>query len=125
MVSEALASDTPPPQNWWSSAWVKVGLSAALLAVLLLKTDLSDLRDAVLSAEPWWVLAALIGYVASQVVASVRWTMLARPLGFDEPYGHFFSSYFTGVYLNLFSPSTVAGLLGLAGSFLLKPKGCW
>jgi glycosyltransferase 2 family protein len=48
------------------------------------------------------------------VVSSVRWTMLARPLGFDEPYSHFFASYFTGMYMNLFAPSTVAGDIGRA-----------
>ena len=40
--------------------------------------------------------------------------MLARALGFDEPFGHFFGSYFTGMYMNLFAPSTVAGDIGRA-----------
>jgi len=107
-------TDTPSQQSWWSSAWFKLGLSAVLLGVLLHKTDLSDLGDAVMHAQAGWVIAALIGYVASQVVSCVRWTMLARPLGFNEPFARFFTSYFTGMYMNLFAPSTVAGDIGRA-----------
>jgi glycosyltransferase 2 family protein len=108
------APDTPEPQRWWSSTWFKVGLSVLLLALLLWKTDLSDLRSAVAKAQVGWVLAALAGYIASQVVSAIRWVMLARPLGFADPFAHFFRAYFTGVYMNLFAPSTVAGDIGRA-----------
>jgi uncharacterized membrane protein YbhN (UPF0104 family) len=104
----------------WSKTSFKLGLSVLLLVGLLWKTDLSDLAGAVARADPWWVLAALVCYVGSQVVSSVRWTMLARPLGFNEPFSTFFAAYFTGMYFNLFAPSTVAGdisrALHLAGT---------
>jgi len=84
------------------------------MSVLLAETDLSQLAGAVAHARAGWVFAALIGNIGSQVVSSIRWTMLARPLGFDEPFGHFLASYFTGMYMNLFAPSTVAGDIGRA-----------
>jgi len=105
---------TPAWRTWISSPWFKAGSSVLLLAILLHETDLSDLLDAVSRARPGWVIAALLGYIASQVVSSIRWTMLARPLGFSEPFGYFFASYFTGMYMNLFAPSTVAGDIGRA-----------
>lgn len=108
------ANNTEAPGRWWSSPWLKAGLSLVLLAVLLRRTDLADLRLAVANARAGWVIAGLIGYIASMVVSSIRWTMLARPLGFREPYGYFFGSYFTGMYMNLFAPSTVAGDIGRA-----------
>jgi len=110
----AQSNGTAPPQRWWSSTWFKLGLSAVMLAILLIKTDLSELTHAVASAQAGWVIAALLTYLASQVVSATRWAMLARPLGFDEPMGHFFSSYFMGMYMNLFAPSTVAGDIGRA-----------
>jgi len=110
----AAINSTPSPQRWWSSVWFKLGLSVVLLAVLLYKTDLSQLGRAVAKANSWWVIAALAGYIVSQFVSCVRWTMLARALGFREPFGHFFGSYFTGMYMNLFAPSTVAGDIGRA-----------
>jgi len=107
-------SDAPARQPWWSSTWFKLGLSAVLLGVLLYKTDLSDLGDAVAHAQLGWVTVALIGYIVSQFISSIRWTMLARPLGFNQPFVHFFTAYFTGMYMNLFAPSTVAGDIGRA-----------
>ena len=113
-MSMAAPTNTQSPQRWWSSIWFKLGLSLVLLVVLLYKTDLSELGRAVAKANPWWVIAALAGYIVSQFVSCVRWTMLARALGFREPFGHFFGSYFTGMYMNLFAPSTVAGDIGRA-----------
>ena len=110
----AAPTDMQPPRRWWSSAWFKIGLSLVLLAVLLYKTDLRELGRAVAKANSWWVIAALAGYLMSQVVSCICWTMLARALGFDEPFGHFFGLYFTGMYMNLFAPSTVAGDIGRA-----------
>ncbi len=80
-----------------------------MLGVLLWRTDRSDLVDAFSKATPGWALAGFLTYLLSMVVAAVRWTMLARPLGFDAPRSRFFGSYFTGMYMNLFAPSTVAG----------------
>src|SRR5262245_66494452 len=65
-------------------------------------------------AHAGWVAAAFLGFLASQVVSSIRWMMLARPLGFKEPFSYFFASYFTGMWMNLFAPSTVAGDIGRA-----------
>jgi len=86
----------------------------ALLTVLLLRTDRSDLVEAFSDARPGWVIAGFVCYALSMVVASVRWTMLSRPLGFHQRYSQFFGSYFTGMWMNLFAPSTVAGDVGRA-----------
>jgi uncharacterized membrane protein YbhN (UPF0104 family) len=110
----AAVPETATPTKWWSSRWFKLGLSVLLLGVLLWNTDRASLLKAVAHARPGWVIAAFAGYLISMVVSSIRWTMLARPLGFDEPYSHFFTAYFTGMYMNLFAPSTVAGDIGRA-----------
>ncbi len=99
----------PAQQHWWSSIWFKGAISLAMIGLLLWTTDLSDLKQAFSEARPGWVAAAFACYMGSMVVSSIRWTMLARPLGFTAPYSHFFGSYFTGMYMNLFAPSTVAG----------------
>lgn len=110
MVEVTPDADTPPAKaHWWSSMWFKACLSLLMLGLLFWTTDLSDLRRAIATARPGWAIAALLCYLASMVVSSIRWTMLARPLGFSAPYSHFFGSYFTGMYMNLFAPSTVAG----------------
>ena len=97
-----------------SSRWFKLASSAVLLAVLLRETDLQALRSALGRAQLTWVAAALAGYLLSQVISAYRWSLLARPLGFGESFRRFLVYYFSGMYLNLFAPSTVAGDVGRA-----------
>jgi len=47
----AVLTAAPPARPWWASPWFKVGLSLALLLVLLWRTDLSDLRSVVAHAH--------------------------------------------------------------------------
>lgn len=97
-----------------SSRLVKITLSVVLLAVLFWRTDRSDLVGVVRTAQVGWVLAALGLYVVSQVVSAWRWMALAQAVGIDLPFAPFFRSYFAGLYMNLFAPSTVAGDIGRA-----------
>jgi uncharacterized membrane protein YbhN (UPF0104 family) len=97
-----------------SSRWFKLASSVVLLAVLLHETDVAGLSGALHKAQPWWVVASLAGYIFSQVISAYRWSLLARPLGFRESFRRFLVYYFSGMYLNLFAPSTVAGDVGRA-----------
>jgi len=54
-------------------------------------------------------MVAFGGYLLSQVLSAYKWQVLARPLGFLQPLHVFILYYFSGMYLNLFAPSTVAG----------------
>jgi uncharacterized membrane protein YbhN (UPF0104 family) len=93
----------------FSSFYAKVTLSIALLALLLWRLDLRQLGAVFMEARFGWVVAAIGFYFLSQVLSAWRWQMLARPLGFTEPFSRFFLYYFNGMFLNLFVPSTVAG----------------
>ncbi len=104
-------------RTWASSFWVKLGLSAGLLALLVCQTNLLELGRAVAAAGRGWLLVALVTYTASQALSAVRWALLARPLGFAEPLSRFCTYYFSGMFLNLFAPGTVAGDIG-RGLFL-------
>jgi uncharacterized membrane protein YbhN (UPF0104 family) len=96
------------------SRWLKLALSVVLLAVLAYETDTVALRRAVLAANPLWFLVALAGNLFSQVVSAVRWGLLTKPVGFADPHRRLVAYYFSGMYLNLFAPSTVAGDIGRA-----------
>lgn len=98
----------------WLRWWFKAAVSAAVLGFVFYKVDPREMGTALAEVDGFWLLLALVTYLLSMVVSSIRWTMLARPLGFNQPYSHFFGSYFTGMYMNLFGVSTVAGDIGRA-----------
>lgn len=95
-----------------SSRWVKIGVSFGLFVCLLLSTDLPTFRQHLSAAPLIWVIVAFVGYLVGQVISAYKWRVLARPLGFTQPFRVFVSYYFSGMYLNLFAPSTVAGDFG-------------
>jgi len=90
----------------------KLALSAALLALLLLATDVREMREAVAAAKPGWLLLALLLYLGSQLVSGARWWLLTRAVGFEAPLGRVIAYYFSGMYMNLFAPGTVSGDVG-------------
>lgn len=97
-----------------TSRWSKLAISVLLLGLLFRKVDLPGLGEVLAQARVSWVIAALAGYLLSQVISAYRWSMLAHPLGFRDSFQRFLVYYFGGMYLNLFAPSTVAGDVGRA-----------
>lgn len=100
---------------------VRLGLSAALLAALLLVTDAREMRAAVAAADPRWLVLALALYLFSQVINGSRWWLLTRAVGFEAPLGRVIAYFFSGMYLNLFAPGTVTGDVG-RGLFLAEGR---
>jgi glycosyltransferase 2 family protein len=104
-----------------SSRWFKVVISLCLFALLLRSTDLPAFRERITGAQWGWMVPAFVGYLLSQVLSAYKWQVLARPLGFQQSFRTFVVYYFSGMYLNLFAPSTVAGDLGRS-AFLAQGK---
>ena len=87
----------------------KLAVSATLLALLVSRTDLSEVWTAVRSAD-WALLGAafLLFYVGYSIVAS-RWRILLAALGAKVPFWFLFRSFMVAVFFNNFLPSTVGG----------------
>ncbi len=101
---------------------VKLALSAILLAALFRVTDVRALRAALAAADWRWLGLALALSLLSQVVAGFRWFLLTRAVGIAAGFGRVLTCYFSGMYLNLFGPGTVAGDVGRA-LFLAAGRG--
>ncbi len=83
--------------------------SAALLAWLAWRTDWRQVVEAFARLSwGWWLLATAL-YAAAQVVSSVRWQLMARPLGFRATTVQYTTFYFVGMFFNLVLPTSVGG----------------
>jgi uncharacterized membrane protein YbhN (UPF0104 family) len=94
------------------SRWFRLAISVALLALLLHRTDVHQIRAAVARAHIGWLALAWTCVVLSQFAAAYRWALLGRAVGFAAPLRRYLIYYFSGMYLNLFGPGTVAGDVG-------------
>lgn len=88
---------------------LKALVSLGLLVFLLSRIDLSRLLSVLSSAHLSYLMIALAGYVLGQILCSLRWALLARSLGFQNPFKDFAVFYFIGMFFNLFAPSTIGG----------------
>lgn len=92
----------------------KILVTLGLIAFLLSRIELTQFFQVLRSAQISYLVVALAVYLVGQVLGSLRWALLARPLGFQNPMTDFVIYYFIGMFFNLFAPSTVGGDVGRA-----------
>jgi glycosyltransferase 2 family protein len=88
---------------------LKVGVSLALLAYLLSTTDLAALTRRVRAGDPLLLAGALALYTLTLALATWRWRLLLRALGYQATMGHLSASYLVATFFNNFLPSNVGG----------------
>src|SRR3989304_103131 len=91
---------------------LKAVVSLGLLFFLFAEVRGAQLRRVLSSAHLSYLAVALLGYFSGQIICSLRWALLARPLGFTNPFKDFVIFYFLGMLFNLFAPSPLGGDIG-------------
>jgi hypothetical protein len=90
-------------------AILRVGVSAALLYVVLRSVDLAALWVRVIAMNPWWLLLALMVFVAMQWIAVWRWDRLLQAQHVTVDRKTLFESMWVSLFFNNFLPSNVGG----------------
>ncbi len=88
---------------------LKILVSVALLGVLAWRTDWPHVAEVFGQLQFGWWAAALAVFGVAQILSALRWQMLARPLGFEQPLSYFLGYYFIGMFFNLMLPTSVGG----------------
>ncbi len=91
---------------------LKIIVSLGLLLFLFSRINISELLRVLLFAHPSYIFVVLMVYLIGQILCSTRWALLARPLGYKNPFKDFAIFYFIGMFFNLFAPSTIGGDVG-------------
>ncbi len=91
------------------SFFLKLLVSAGLIAFFLSKIEIEQVLRTFAAARFSYIAAALAVYLIAQGVSAVRWATLARPLGIRTPFKTLVQYYLIGMLFNLFAPSTVGG----------------
>ncbi|HYB90093.1 MAG TPA: lysylphosphatidylglycerol synthase transmembrane domain-containing protein [Candidatus Binataceae bacterium] len=103
------AQAPPPPVHPYRAFAFRAGLGFAVVAFLLWHFDARPVLR-VLAREKLGHFAATVAlYVASQVMSSYRWSLLAGLLQVRGRYSEFLAYYFVGTFTNLFVPGLVGG----------------
>jgi uncharacterized protein (TIRG00374 family) len=87
----------------------KVLVSLALLAALLARQPLVEIREALAHPHWTWLLVALAVYGVSAVAGVVPWVWLLRGAGSTTGVGQLTRLYLIGLFFNNFLPANVGG----------------
>jgi glycosyltransferase 2 family protein len=90
-------------------ACAKLLVSAALLWILLSRTDISTVWAHMRGASPAWVAMAIGLYWAMLIASAWRWGMLLDAQGVPVARGTLIRSYLVATFFNNFLPSNIGG----------------
>ena len=107
-ADESLAEASAPRQNPYGAFALRTALGLAVVA-LLAHYDGRAVFHALARERLGYFFAAIALYIASQVMSSWRWQLLARLNSIPGPFREYLAYYFVGVFTNLFVPGLVGG----------------
>ena len=88
---------------------MRLGVSAALLYLVLRSIDLSAFRERVASMNPAWLALALVVYAAQQMIGVWRWDRLLRAQHIEVERKKLAESIWVSMFFNNFLPSNIGG----------------
>ncbi len=105
MPSETLHRRLPG----WVGVAIRIVITLGLMAIILKGIDRASFVKVMSTVQwEWWAGGVLIAIIA-QVIAGLRWSSLARPIGFSFPHSFFVWRFFEGMFFSLCLPSSIGG----------------
>jgi len=93
----------------WAGVALRLAATLGLVAFVLRGIDWPSLLTLLKSLDWRWFTVGIITAVGIQVIAGIRWSALARPIGFQHSTAAFVWKFFEGVFFNLCLPSSIGG----------------
>jgi uncharacterized membrane protein YbhN (UPF0104 family) len=94
---------------------VRVGISAAVLALLVWLLPFNEVREAIGRMTPLTWAVALAAYLGTHLLGVVKWRLLINTAGAGLSLGQAVRAYYMGLFGNTFLPSIVGGDVVRAG----------
>ncbi|MDF5727603.1 MAG: lysylphosphatidylglycerol synthase transmembrane domain-containing protein [Rhizonema sp. PD38] len=87
----------------------KTIISLGFIAFVLTRIDIAQTGKQFQSLSLPFILFALIYYTGCQWLSCLRWQVILRSSGYSIPIPNLLSSYFAGMFLNIFLPGSFGG----------------
>lgn len=88
---------------------LKTIVSIGLLALVFTRIDLLQIWTQFQYLSWTFIIFALLFYTGCQVLSCWRWLVVLQSHGYSVPMSSLFSSYFAGMFLNIFLPGALGG----------------
>lgn len=101
---------------------VKILVSFGVLALLFKNTDTELFIETITSINPSFFVLAILVFISSQMISTIRWSLLLKCGGIKLPYLRLLALYFIGMFFNNFLPTAIGGD-AVKGYYLYKTTG--
>jgi len=91
------------------SIWLRLLVSAALLAFVISRINLGDARERLSGGHWGYFVAAVVVLFASFIVGALRWHIYLTAAGVDLPTAGAVRAYLIGMFANNFMPTQLGG----------------
>lgn len=91
------------------SLLLRVAVTLLVFWLIFRSIDLEGVLQTMMQAGPALLLLALLFQLASTLIASWRWKVVMRRLGFGRSFAFYLRSYFKGSFFNQGLPTSVGG----------------
>jgi glycosyltransferase 2 family protein len=108
-AEEKLIEASEPRKNPYGAFAIRGALGIAVVALLIRHYDARPVFHALGRERLSYFIGAIAVYLASQIMTSWRWHLLARMNGINGPFRETLAYYFVGMFTNLFVPGLVGG----------------
>jgi hypothetical protein len=123
-----------------ASAFLKILVTAAVLAFIVWKLGWREIFDTCRQADMAWLAGALVLFFVSGWLGVLQWQIILKNRGVTLPFSRVFSLYFIGMFFNNFALGIIAGdavkvayikvgdgrgKAGFAATFLDRFAGLW
>jgi len=98
----------------------KIAISAILIYFIFTKVDFKEVLDIVRKTNPFYLVLAILFFVASKVLASIRLNLYFHELDIKLTQKSNFKLYLLGMFYNLFLPGGIGG--DAYKGYLIKKK---
>lgn len=89
--------------------FIKAAISTGLIILVVTRIDLHQIQLEIQHLSIAFIIFALIYYTSCQWLSCWRWRIILQSSGHSIPTRSLLSSYFAGMFLNIFLPSALGG----------------
>jgi uncharacterized membrane protein YbhN (UPF0104 family) len=103
------ARQEPARRPGWKHPAIRIGGSAAMLALLFWVLPFADIRAALRSLPVWVFAASIATYLLLHLIGIAKWRLVVNATGAGLPFASATRAYYWGLFGNTFLPSIVGG----------------
>ncbi len=88
---------------------LRIVITLLIFGLIFRSIDFDGVTQSIQNIVPRLLLLGILFQLLSTTLAAYRWSLVMRPLGYEQSFGFFLKSYFKGTFFNQGLPTSIGG----------------